>query len=305
MRVFVTGATGFVGSAIVLELLRAGHQVVGLVRSDQAAASLAAAGAEVHRGALDDPVGLRRGAADSDGVIHTAFVHDFANFGSAVQTDRRAIEAIGEALAGSDRPLVVTSGTGFLPPGRLVTEADSPDPESPNPRGASEPVALAFAERGVRVSVVRLPLVHGEGDHGFLSALVGIARAKGVSAYPGDGTNRWPAVHRLDAAHLFRLALQAAPPGTRLHAVAEEGVPFRDIAEIIGRHLKLPVSAVPAEQADGHFGWLGHFVSLDTQASSALTRRRLGWRAVRSGLIPDLEVGHYFRDEVPLREAVR
>jgi nucleoside-diphosphate-sugar epimerase len=295
MRVFVTGATGFVGSAVVLELQGAGHQVVGLARSDRAAASLAAAGVEVHRGDLDDSDGLRRGAADSDGVIHTAFVHDFADFAGAVETDRRAIEALGEALVGSERPLVVTSGTGFLPPGRLVTEQDVPDPGSPNPRGASEPVALALAERGVRVSVLRLPLVHGEGDHGFLPTLIGIARAKAVSAYPGDGRNRWPAVHRLDAAHLFRLALEAAPPGTRLHGVAEEGVPFLDVAGVIGRNLKLPVTAVTAEEADGHFGWLNHFVSLDTQASSDLTGRRLGWRAVRPGLVADLEEGHYFR----------
>jgi nucleoside-diphosphate-sugar epimerase len=304
MRVFVTGATGFVGSAIVLELSRAGHQVVGLARSDETAASLAEAGVEVHRGDLDDLDGLYRGAADSDGVIHTAFVHDFADFGGAVQTDRRAIEALGEALVGSDRPLVVTSGTGFLPTGRLVSEQDVPDPESANPRGATEPVALGFAERGVRVSVLRLPLVHGEGDHGFLSTLVGIARAKGVSAYPGDGTNRWPAVHRLDAAHLFRLALEAAPPGTRLHAVGEEGVPFLDIAGVIGRRLRLPVTAVSAEEAGGHFGWLGHFVTLDTWAGSALTQRLLGWRAVRPGLIADLEVGHYFRDQGTMREAV-
>lgn len=295
MRVFVTGATGFLGSAVVHELRGAGHQVVGLARSDEAAASLAAAGVEVRRGDLDDPDGLTRGAADSDGVIHTAFVHDFADFGGAVRTDRRAIEALGEALVGSDRPLVVTSATGFLPAGRLVTERDVPDPGSTNPRGASEPVALAYAERGVRVSVLRLPLVHGEGDHGFLPTLVGIARAKGLSAYPGDGANRWPAVHRLDAAHLFRLALEAAPPGARLHGVAEEGVPFLEVAEVIGRHLKLPVTAVSAEEAEGHFGWLSHFVSLDTRAGSALTRRWLGWRAVGPGLIRDLEEGHYFR----------
>jgi nucleoside-diphosphate-sugar epimerase len=299
MRVFVTGATGFIGSAIVRELLGAGHQVLGLARSDTAAASLTAAGAEVHRGALDDLDSLRGGAAASDGAIHTAFVHDFSDFVGATRTDRRAIETLGETLAGSDRPLVITSGTAGLTPGRLATEESVPDPGALAAlRFASEEAALSFAARGVRASVVRLPpSVHGEGDHGFVPALIGIARTKGVSAYPGDGSNRWPAVHRLDAAHLFRLALEAAPAGARLHGVGEEGVPVRDIAEVIGRHVTLPVTAVSREEADGHFGWLAAVLSMDVPASSTLTQKQLGWHPVQPALIPDLEQGHYFNDQ--------
>ncbi|WP_433443379.1 SDR family oxidoreductase [Nonomuraea sp. CA-141351] len=296
MRVFVTGATGFIGRAIVRELLGAGHQVLGLARSDEAAASLTAAGAEVHRGALDDLDSLSSGAAASDGVIHTAFIHDFSDFPAAAQADRRAIEVLGEALAGSDRPFVITSGTGGLTPGRLATEESVPDPGAfAELRFASEEAALSFAGRGVRVSVVRLPpSVHGEGDHGFVPQLIGIARAKGVSAYPGDGSNRWPAVHRLDAAHLFRLALESAPAGVRLHGVGEEGVPVRDIAEVIGRHLSLPVTAIPVEEADGHFGFVGFVFSLDIPASGTVTQKQLDWHPARPGLIADLDEGHYF-----------
>ncbi|MBV9314943.1 MAG: SDR family oxidoreductase [Pseudonocardia sp.] len=296
MRVFVTGATGFIGSAIIRELLGAGHQVLGLARLDEAAASLTAAGAEVHRGALEDLDSLRGGAAASDGVIHTAFIRDFSDYAGAAQTDRRAIQAIGEALTRSDRPFVVTAGTASLTPGRVVTEEDGPDPGSGLPR-VSEETALSFAARGIRVSVVRLPpSVHGEGDHGLVPRLISIARTRGGSAYPGDGSNRWPAVHRLDAAQLFRLALEKAPAGTRLHGVDDEDVPVRDIAEVIGRHVKLPVTAISREEVDGHFGWIGTFFSLDVPASSALTQKQLDWHPVQPGLIPDLDEGHYFND---------
>jgi nucleoside-diphosphate-sugar epimerase len=294
LRVFVTGATGFIGSAVVRELLRSGHQVVGLARSDEAAASLIAAGAEVRRGDLDDPDRLRDAAAAADGVIHMAFIHDFADYGHAAEADRRAIETMGDALVGSNRPFVVTSGTGGLAPGRVVTEDD--DVTSPNLPRVSEQTASTLADRGVRVAVVRLPpSVHGEGDHGFVPRLVTIAREKGVSGFPGDGGNRWAAVHRVDAARLFRLALDSAPAGARLHGVADEGIPVRDIAEIIGRHLRLPVTAVPPEQVEAHFGWLGAFFSMDIPASSSQTRERMGWRPVEAGLIPDLDAGHYFR----------
>lgn len=298
MRVFVTGATGFIGSAIVRELIGAGHQVLGLARSDAAAAALSAAGAEVHRGTLDDLDSLRSGAAASDGVIHAAFVHDFSDYAGSCATDRRAVEAIGAALAGSDRPFLVTSGTALLTPGRLGTEDDAADPGSAGAhRVASETITLATAERGVRAVVMRLPpSVHGDGDHGFVPALIDIARAKGVSAYIGDGSNRWPAVHRLDAVRLYRLALEAAPAGSRLHAVAEEGVPVRDIAGVIGRRLDLPVVAVSAEEAGGHFGWLAHFLSVDNPTSSAQTRERMGWRPAQPALIPDLDQGRYFAD---------
>jgi nucleoside-diphosphate-sugar epimerase len=294
MRVFVTGASGFIGSAVVRELIGAGHQVVGLARSDAAAAALAAAGAHVHPGDLEDLDSLRAGAQASDGVIHLAFVHDFSHYAQAAQTDRRAIEVLGEELAGSDRPFVVASGIAVLSPGRVVTEDDAASPESPR---ASEQAALAFTARGVRVAVLRLPpTVHGEGDHGFVSRLIDIARDRGVSAYPGDGSNRWPAVHRLDAAHLFKLALEQAPTGAVLHAVAEEGVPVRDIADVIGRHLKLPVTSVPVDEAASHFGWLGIFFALDVPASSALTQQRFDWHPVQPALIADLEKGHYFND---------
>jgi nucleoside-diphosphate-sugar epimerase len=293
MRVLVTGATGFIGSAVVAELRAAGHEVVGLARSDRAAASLTAAGARVHRGALEDPESLRSGAAAADGVVHAAFVHDFADYAGAAETDRRAITALGEALAGSGRPFVVTAGA-VVRPGRVATEEDVPDPGLPLPR-TSEQAATAFADRDVRVSVVRLPpSVHGEGDHGFVPHLIEIARTTGVSGYPDGGANRWPAVHRLDAAHLFRLALEAAPAGARLHGVADEGVPVREIAEAVGRHLGLPVTAVARERVEDHFGWIGAFFSLDVPASSVLTQKQLGWNPAQPGLLADLDASHYF-----------
>jgi nucleoside-diphosphate-sugar epimerase len=296
MRVFVTGATGFIGSAVVRELLGAGHQVTGLARSDEAAASLAAAGADVQRGSLQDPDSLAAGAAASDGVIHTAYIHDFTPAGdpaAAAATDGRAIDAIGEALAGSGRPLVVAAGL-VNTPGRVATEEDAAPGNPMHPR-VSEPAALALAGRGVRVSVLRLPpSVHGEGDYAFVPALIGIARAKGLAAYVGDGSNRWAAVHRLDAAHLARLALETAPAGTRLHAVGDEGVPFHDIAAVIGRHLDLPVKSLSSEEAAEHFGPFAGFAAIDVPASSALTRERFGWQPLQPGLIADLDQGHYF-----------
>jgi nucleoside-diphosphate-sugar epimerase len=301
MRVFVTGASGWIGSAVVPELIDAGHQVVGLARSDTSAAALAATGAEVHRGSLDDLDSLRSAAEASDGVIHLAFKHDLVfsgNFQAAADADRRAIEAFGEALAGSDRPLVIASGVLGLAPGRVATERDGHGPApAVSPRLANAEFVLALASRGVRSSVVRLaPTVHGEGDNGFVPTLVRIARDKGVSGYVGDGLNRWTAVHRLDAARLFRLALEKGPAGSTLHGVAEEGVAIRDIAEVIGRHLDLPVLAISPEDADEHFGWLAGFLAPDSPASSTLTREQLGWQPTHPGLIEDLDEGHYFRD---------
>jgi nucleoside-diphosphate-sugar epimerase len=296
MKVFVTGASGFIGSAVVRELLETGHQVLGLARSDAAAARLAAIGAEVHHGSLDDLDSLRSGAAASDGVIHTAFIHDFSDFARACEIDQQAIETLGEVLAGSDRPLVVAAGTPALLPGHLVTEEDTADPHSARLPRRSEEAALELSSRGVRVSVVRLPRsVHGEGDHGFVPILISIARAKGVSAYPCDGSQRWPAVHRLDAAHLFRLALENAPAGSRLHGVADEGVPVREIADAIGRRLGVPVVSLPVEEVGSHFGFLGQIFSLDCPASSTLTQQRVGWHPVQPGLLADLDQHHYFK----------
>jgi nucleoside-diphosphate-sugar epimerase len=305
MRVFVTGATGWIGSAVVPELIGAGHQVVGLARSEASAATLAAAGADVQRGTLDDLERLRSAAAASDGVVHLAFKHEEAfsgSFEAAADADRRAIETIGAALEGSNRPLVIASGLAGQKPGVVVTEKDIADPDSPaGHRTRSEQTALSLASSGVRSSSVRLsPTVHGEGDHGFVATLVGVARDKGVSGYIGDGNNRWPAVHRLDAARLFRLALESAPAGSVLHGAAEEGVPVRAIAEAIGRHLALPVTSIAPEDASEHFGWLGAFLALDVQASSALTRELLGWQPMYPGLIDDLDEGHYFREPAGL-----
>ena len=294
MRVFVTGATGFIGSAIVQELIAAGHDVLGLARSDAAAAALTAARARVHRGDLSDLDSLRRGATDSDGMIHTGFTHDFANFKAACEADRRAILALGSALEGSERLLVITSGIGLLPSGQLATEASMPPSPSPNPRVASEEAAHAVAARGARVSVVRLaPSVHGEGDHGFVPILIKLAREKRTSAYLGDGLNRWPAVHRLDAARLFRLAFEKGVPAT-YHGVAEEGVPFRDIAEAIGHRLNLPVKGIAPEDAGSHFGWFAHFAAMDVLASSIRTQEALRWRPIQPGLIEDIAQPAYY-----------
>jgi nucleoside-diphosphate-sugar epimerase len=339
MRVFVTGATGFIGSAIVQELIGSGHQVLGLARSEEAARSLIAAGAAVHRGDLNDTDSLRRGAAVSDGVIHTGFIHDFTKFKAVCETDRQAIEALGSTLAGSDRPLVVTSAIGLLTPGRLGIEEDMP-PSGPNPRIASEEAADSVAAGGVRVAVVRLPAsVHGEGDHGFVPILINIAREKGLSVYKGDGLNRWPAVHRLDAARLYRLVLEGAfaeapakapakipaeateahakspaeaskahakahaeapaaagtrGAATRFHGVAEEGIAFRDIAEVIGRRLNIPVVSKSPEEAATHFDWFAHFAGLNSPASAKQTQDRLGWRPVQPGLIADIDSDSYF-----------
>jgi nucleoside-diphosphate-sugar epimerase len=296
MRVFLTGATGFIGSAIVPELINAGHQVLGLARSEAGAKSLAAAGAKVHRGDLEDLDSLRSGAAAADGVIHAGFIHDFSRFKEVSEVDRRAIETFGAAFAGSDRPIVIASGTALVSPGRLATEESvSTLTAADFPRVASEEAATSMATRGVRAALMRLsPSVHGDGDHGFVPTLINIAREKGVSAYIGDGRNRWNAVHRLDAARLFRLALEKATAGARYHAVAEEGIAFRDIAEVIGRRLNIPVVSKSPEEAANHFGWIGAFAGIDCPASSKLTQERLGWRPAHPTLLTDLERGSYF-----------
>jgi nucleoside-diphosphate-sugar epimerase len=306
MRIFVTGASGWIGSAVIPELIDAGHEVIGLARSDASAAAITAAGATPHLGTLDDLDDLRSVAASSDGVIHLAFKHDIAfsgGFEAAAAADRAAVEAFGDALAGSDRPLVIASGTLGLVLGQVATEQDGHGPmgdghgfgSGPQIRRATAEFVLSLAARGVRSSVLRLtPTVHGDGDHGFMATLVGIARTTGVSGYIGDGGNRWPAVHRFDAAHLFCLAVDHAPAGSTLHAVADEGVPVREIAEVIGRHLDVPVQSIAAPDAGAHFTWLAGFIGLDSPASSAATRELLAWQPTLPGLIEDLEQGHYF-----------
>jgi nucleoside-diphosphate-sugar epimerase len=306
MRVFVSGASGWIGSAVVPELLAAGHQVVGLARSEASAAALAMAGAQVVRGTLDDLDCLRSAAASSDGVVHLAFKHDIAfsgDFQGAADADRRAVETVAEALVGSDRPLVIASGTLGVAPGRVATERDGHDPNpavaalggGPHTRMATAELVLSLAARGIRTSVVRLPPTnHGDGDHGFIATLIDIARQQEVSGFIGDGTSRWPAVHRLDSARLFRIAVEKAPAGSTLHAVADEGVPIRDIAEVVGRHLGLPTVSISPEDAAAHFSWLGDFLAIDAPATSTLTRELLGWQPTQPGLIDDLDQGHYF-----------
>lgn len=291
MRVFITGASGFIGSAIVQELIAAGHQVLGLARSDASAKSLVAMGAQVHRGSLEDPDSLRSGAAAADGVIHCAFNHDFSQYQANCEADRRVIEAMGSVLIGSERPFVVSAGVGVSTPG-AATENDACLPSSILPRSASEEAALSLAQRGVRASVMRLPQVHNLEMQGLITLLITIAREKRVSAFVGDGANRWPAAHRLDVAHLYTLALEKGSAGARYHAIAEEGVPLRQIAEVIGRRLNLAVVSKSPEEAVDHFGWMAFMVGRDGPASSALTRERLGWRPVGPGLIADLERAH-------------
>ncbi|HVI07124.1 MAG TPA: SDR family oxidoreductase [Candidatus Binatia bacterium] len=299
MRVFLTGATGFIGSATVKELISSGHQVLGLTRSDAGARSLAAAGAEVHRGSLEDIESLRSGAANADGVIHCAFDHspfghDFSKFIEVCERDRRAIEALAEPLIGSGRPLIITSGTGMgsRGPGQIATE-DYYDSNHANPRKASEESAYTAAQRGVNVSIVRLPQVHDTLKQGLITYAVQFAREKKVSPYIGDGLNRWPAAHVLDVARLYRLALEKQESGSRYHAVAEEGIPMRDIAEAIGKALNVPVISLSPEKAQAHFGWLAMFAALDMPASSALTRQKLGWKPAGPGLISDLKGMQY------------
>jgi nucleoside-diphosphate-sugar epimerase len=296
MRVFVTGATGFVGSAVVQALLSTGHEVVGLARSDSAVESLTAAGAKVHRGDLRDFESLRKGVAKSDGVIHTGFIHDFSKFRENCELDRSVVEILGSELAGSERPLIVTSAIGVLPAGQIVTEDTRPLSPSPNPRAATEEAACALMNRGVCVSIVRLsPSTHGEGDHGFVPILIKIARERNASVFIGGGTNTWPAVHRLDAAQVYRLTLEKKANGAYYHAVAEEGVEFRKIAEVIGKRLGVPVISKSPESAAVHFAWFAHFASMDVKASSNHTQERLGWHWSQAGLIDDLDQPTYFK----------
>jgi nucleoside-diphosphate-sugar epimerase len=294
MRVFVTGATGWVGSAVIEELRTAGHTVLGLARSDAAAASLAAAGVAVQRGSLEDLAGLRAGAAAADAVIHTAFNHDFSRFAENGAAERVAIEALGDTLAGTGKTLIVTSGVGLIAPGRPITEDDTRDNSVPFPRDP-ETVAAAVAARGVHVSVIRLaPSVHGKGDHGFVPIVIGMAREHGVSAYIGEGNNRWPGVHRRDAARLYRLALERGAEHAVYHAVAEEGVPFREIASVIGRQLNVPVVSLSGDEIGAHFGWFAHFAQIDAPSSSAGTRQTLSWQPSEPTLLADLDSAAYF-----------
>ena len=292
MRIFVTGATGFVGSVVVRELLDAGYRVLGLARSEPGAKALAAAGAEVHFGDLEDSEILRSGAAQSDGVIHTAFIHDFSRYEQSSEVDRKAIETLGAAVAGSDRRLIVTAGMAFLKDGGMATEEDRP---LPGYLRKSEAAADSAAAQGVHVTVVRLPTsVHGEGDHAFLPYLIAKAREKGCSAYVGEGANRWAGVHRSDAAQLYRLVLEKGADNARYHAVADEGIAFRDIAAVIGKRIGLPVVSKSLEEAQDHFGWMSRFAVAEASASSLRTRELLGWKPKGPGLMADLEEPHYF-----------
>jgi nucleoside-diphosphate-sugar epimerase len=294
MAIFVTGASGWIGSAVTRELLDAGHQVVGLARSDAAAATVAGLGAEVLRGDLDDLEALRTAAAASDGVVHLGYNHDFSRMEDAARTDLAAVRTIAAALEGSGKPFAIASGVMGLGAGRVVTEQDSADPAL-HPRIATAAAALSYVPRGVRTLILRFaPTVHGQRDYGFMAVLVAIAREKGVAGYIEDGSARWPAVHRLDAAHLVRLAVSDAPAGTNIHAVAEEGVPTREIAEAIGRGLGLPVESIPADRAAEHFGWMGRFFGTDTVVSSEATQQLLGWKPDHPTLLADLDAGYYF-----------
>jgi nucleoside-diphosphate-sugar epimerase len=297
MRVFVTGASGWIGSHTTDELLAHGHEVVGLARSDASAAALREKGAAVHRGDLDDLDGLRRAAEAAEAVVHLGFKHDFSDVASAWRTERAVAETLLETLAGSDRPFLIASGVAFGVPGHTLTEDDPATNVGPDsPRGGSEALALEYAERGVRSVALRFaPTVHGTGDHGFVARLVEIARERGVAGYIGDGDNRWPAVHVADAARLNRLALEQASPGTVVHAVAEEGIPARDIAAGIGAHLGIEVVSVAPEDADAHFGWIGRFFGMDAPTSSRLTRERFGWEPTGPTLLEDLATGAYAR----------
>ena len=302
MRVFVTGATGWVGSAVVEELHAGRHTVVGLARSEASAATLDSAGITVHRGSLEDPASLVAGAAAADAVIHTAFNHDFSRFAESAAVERSAIDALGSALAGTGRPLIITSGVALIAPGRIATEDDVRDSSAPPFPRDPESGAAAVAARGVRVSVIRLaPSVHGEGDHGFVPRLIAIAREHGASAYVGNGENRWPGVHRRDAARLYRLALERAAEHAVYHAVAEEGIPFREIAGVIGRRLNIPVVSTSGEDAGAHFGWLAPFAQVDARASSAKTRKSLAWHPTGPSLLDDLNGAAYFPSTASLR----
>ncbi|WP_082208495.1 SDR family oxidoreductase [Paenibacillus dauci] len=294
MKVFVTGATGFVGSAVLKELIQAGHEVTGLARSDKAVKLLTEAGVAVHRGSLEDTDSLRQAAREADGIIHLGFIHDFSDYTAAAEIDRLAIEAMGSELEGTDKPIVLTSGALMVASGHVATEEDKATAHATR---HSETAAHTLVQRGVKASVIRLaPSVHDVGDHGFVHTLITIARSKGVSAYIGDGTNRWCAVHRLDAAVLFRKALERAAAGTMLHGIDEEAIPFREIAEVIGQELGLPVASISADEAAEHFGWIHFAVAADAPVSSKLTREWMDWTPVHHGLIADLKQEHYFTE---------